>query len=217
MKLSELLFSKTKDLWIVSANKPFVIGMAKNTLPEELFKRYMIQDYLYICDYVGILCKIQDLADNNGDRDFLEKIINETRQEAERVHLPNLASLGITKDEVLGSAKLPAVSGYIGYMQNCLDEHGLLGGLTALLQCSWVYAFIGEEVSAAYPDEISKSRYRSWFESYSCQSYLDTNQMWIDMLDKSSTGMDDTARETMCRIFRQCAIYENELWDALFK
>ena len=42
------------------------------------------------------------------------------------------------------------------------------------------------------------------------------NQMWIDTLDKQLDGLDDKETERLCRIFKQCAIYENELWDALW-
>ena len=64
MKLSELFFAKTKELWDEAANKPFVIEMAKGTLDADLFKRYMLQDYLYLQDYIAILKDIWEIAEN---------------------------------------------------------------------------------------------------------------------------------------------------------
>lgn len=191
--------------------------MAKGTLDDGLFKRYMLQDYLYLRDYIEILHKIRDISDNEEITAFLCRIIEETGQEAERVHLPILSSLGITSEEIAKSSKIPAISDYIEFMRSIPVEYGLTGGLTALLQCSWAYAFIGNEMLKEYPDEIAASKYRSWFEAYTCQNYQDANRMWIDMLDKHSTGIDEKTAEDMCRIFRQCAVYENELWDALYK
>ncbi len=217
MKLSEILYSKTIELWKESTEKPFVVEMAKGTLADSKFRNYTLQDYLYLMDYVEILRKIKSLSKEEDITRFLSQIIEETLQEAERVHLPNIKKVGIREEEIEKSNELPAISNYLNYMENCLDEYGLLGGLTALLQCSWLYAFIGETVKDRYPAEIEKSKYRSWFEAYSCESYLDANQMWIDILDKQSAGISETETMKMCQIFEKCAIYENELWDALYK
>ena len=216
MKLSELFFAKTKELWDEAANKPFVIEMAKGTLDADLFKRYMLQDYLYLKDYIGILINIRDMAEDENTRAFLKRIIDGTIYETERVHVANMKELGITADDIAKSVKFPVINAYVEYMRECTDRYGLIGGITSLLQCSWVYAYIAEKVLKRFPDEIGKSSYGSWFEAYSCQSYLDTNRLWIDLLDELSEGADEKTADEMCRIFERCALYENELWDALY-
>ena len=190
--------------------------MAKGTLDEGLFKQYMLQDYLYILDYVEILRRIKDLADKEDVILFLSRIIEETLAEAERVHLPNMKKLGIGDDEIRESQEIPAVSDYLGYMQKCIDEYGLMGGLTALLQCSWLYAYIGENVTEKYAEEIATSPYKSWFDAYTSKEYICANQMWIDILDELGSDMEKDEVDQMCIIFKECAAYENKLWDALY-
>ena len=102
-------------------------------------------------------------------------------------------------------------------MSKCIDELGAIGGFTSLLQCSWVYAYIAEKAFKNYPDEINGSQYGSWFEAYTSEGYLTNNQMWIDLLDKKTEGLDEATIEKLCTIFNKCALYENELWDALFE
>lgn len=216
MKLSEILFSKTKELWDQSAEKPFVIEMAKGTLDKELFKRYMLQDYLYLQEYIGILKSIRDIAEDEETKAFLGKIVDGTAREIESVHMHNMEELGITREDIEKSRMFPVISEYNGYMRSCVDEFGLLGGLAALLQCSWVYAYIAEDAVRKHKEEIVKSEYRSWFEAYTCQSYLDTNQIWIDLLDEQSAGISEAKTAEMCRIFERCARFENEFWDALY-
>lgn len=217
MKLSELLFAKTKGLWEEASSKPFVIEMANGTLDKELFRRYMLQDYLYLKDYIRILKQIWETAEAEETKAFLQKIIDGTVDETERVHMANMKELGITGDEIEKSVKFPVITEYIDYMRKCTDEYGLLGGITSLLQCSWVYAYIAENCVRKFTKDISASGYSFWFEAYSCQSYLDTNQMWIDLLDELSAGTDEKTSDEMCRIFERCAIFENELWDSLYE
>ena len=217
MKLSERLYNRARASWDIAASKPFVIGMAKGTLDASLFRRYMLQDYLYLQDYIGILERILESADDEDIRAFLKRIIDGTVDETERVHLANMRRLGITDDEIARSVRFPVITEYVDFMSRCVDRFGLPGGITALLQCSWVYAYIGEKCISRYPGEIASSAYGSWFEAYSCESYLETNQLWIDLLDELSASADDDTAEEMCRIFDRCALYENELWDALME
>ena len=177
MRLSELLFAKTKELWDEAASKPFVVQMAKGTLDEGLFRRYMLQDYLYLKDYIGILKDIWEIAEDEKIKTFLKRIIDGTVDETERVHVANMKELGVTADDIAGSVKFPVITAYVEYMRECTDRYGLTGGITSLLQCSWVYAYIAEKVLQRFPDEIRNSAYGSWFEAYSCQSYLDTNRL----------------------------------------
>ena len=217
MKLSELLFSKTKDLWDQSASKPFVIEMAKGTLGSGLFKQYMLQDYLYLRDYIGILKQILNIAEDEKTAEFLRRIIDGTVDETERVHLAGMKRLGITDEDIAKCVEFTVITEYVDFMRKCVEQYGLLGGVASLLQCSWVYAYISAECMSKYSEEIAESEYRSWFEAYSCKSYIDTNQIWIDLLNELGTGIDDKTADELCRIFERCALFENALWDQLYE
>ncbi|MBR4089576.1 MAG: hypothetical protein IKK28_01700 [Mogibacterium sp.] len=102
-------------------------------------------------------------------------------------------------------------------MREQTREHGVLAGLTALLQCSWLYAYIGEKMTAEHSDEIAASPYRSWFDAYTCKEYTDANRMWIDVLDRETEGITGSTEKMLKNIFRTCAEYENRLWDELYE
>lgn len=217
MKLSDTLFLKTKDLWKESAEKPFVLAMAKGTLEEELFKSYTVQDYLYLMEYVEILKRIRSLTENAKVGDFVDALIEGILKEVESVHLPSIKKYGITEEEVKSCKKISAITDYLQYLTKCIDNYGYKGGLTALLQCSWLYAYIGETVSKKYAKEIASSPYRTWFEAYTSESYISANQTWIVIIDTLGIDPENEEAEEMSNIFRQCATYENKLWDALYE
>ena len=57
-KLSRRLYERVKELWPQYLRHPFVTQMAEGTLPVEKFRYYMLQDYLYLRDYVKIFAAI---------------------------------------------------------------------------------------------------------------------------------------------------------------
>lgn len=216
MQLSDALFAEVEDLWKEAAEKTFVREMAKGTLDEERFRHYMIQDYLYLQDYMDILNIILAHASDPGLRDFLQGTIEETRNETYRVHVPNMRKIGISDAELSRCSREKVIVDYVGYMKRQLEEKGLLAGLTAMLQCSWAYAYIGKTLTEKCPDEIAASPYLSWFEAYTCGEYVAANRKWIEVLDKEAEKTGEAERARLCRIFRTCAEYENRLWDDLY-
>ena len=217
MKFSEMLHAGADDLWREAADKPFVKEMALGTLPENKFRNYMIQDYLYLLNYIDILGFIRSQTGDENLRDFLLSVIKETENETYRVHIPHMRKIGVSDAEIEEAVRVPVISEYTGYMREQTREHGVLAGLTALLQCSWLYAYIGEKMTAEHSEEIAVSPYRFWFDAYTCKEYTDANRMWIDVLDRETEGINSDTAMLLKKIFRKCAEYENTLWDALYE
>jgi len=215
MKLSEELYKKAESIWIDAIRQPFLVEMAKGTLPEELFRNYMIQDYLYLTDYIDILNEAAGLSDDKETADFLSGIIEATRNETFRVHLSQMKKMGIGDDEVKNSLRSDVIKEYIKYLHKQMSEGGILEGLTALLQCSWNYAYIGQTMYEQYKKDIENSPYKEWFYAYSDSDYLFSNKLWIDMIDKKNQDIDSERADKLCKIFVRCAEFENSFWNAL--
>ena len=216
MKFSTVLFESVKDLWDQAANKPFVTEMAMGVLEEQGYRYYMIQDYLYLLEYIDILGSIYECSDDPELKEFISFVIEQTKKETMQVHIPNMREMGITDEEISACPESREIADYVNYMRTQVRNEGVLAGLTAQLQCSWVYAYIGMQMMKQYPDDISSSPYRSWFEAYTCDDYISANQKWIDILDEKAKGVEEEEARKLCRIFRTCAEYENSFWDMLY-
>ena len=217
MKFSTVLFESVKDLWDQAANKPFVTEMARGVLKEQRYRYYMIQDYLYLLEYIDILGSICERSDDPELKEFISFVIEQTKKETMQVHVPNMRDMGITDEEITACPMSREIADYTDYMRRQVRNEGVLAGLTAQLQCSWVYAYIGTRMMKQYPDEISRSPYRSWFEAYTCDDYICANQKWIDILDEKAKGVAGDEAAKLCTIFRTCAEYENSFWDMLYQ
>ncbi len=215
MKLSELLYNKVIRLWKEAADKAFVRDMAKGTLDRDHFRYYMLQDYLYLQEYRKILKSTLGHTEDKDLQLFLQHIIEETEKETYRVHVPNMRQIGIRDKDITDSRMADVLVEYTAYMKKQAHE-GLITGLTALLQCSWVYAYIGQVLREEYPDEINASPYRSWFDAYTCAEYVETNRRWIEALDRETENTASEERDRLCLIFEECARYENRFWDLLY-
>ena len=100
MKITDSLFIKVKELWDKASEKEFLIKMAKGTLEEDRYKRYMLQDYYYLLEYKNILERLLKLADDSEVESFIKMAIDVTVYETESVHLPAMKKLGISESSL---------------------------------------------------------------------------------------------------------------------
>lgn len=216
LKLSHRLYNSVQDIWPSYLEHPFVLEMAKGTLPPEKFRYYMLQDYVYLRDYVKIFAACISKADDFGLIRFFGENIMAVLDETERVHIPYMKRLGITDEEIESVTPHISNSSYSSYMICQAQSGTVLSGLVALLNCSWAYAYIGENMVKRFPDAVHHPYYGQWFSGYVCDDYLRTNQQLIDMVDSLSGGITPQEISRLCRIFRTCSLHELQFWDMAY-
>ena len=131
-KLSQRLHACVQDIWPRYLTHPFVTQMADGTLPTEKFRYYMLQDYLYLKDYVKIFAAILQKADDFEQIRFLSEELANTIDETFRTHLPYMQRLGVTQEEIRSARTHIDNSAYSHYMLCEAQAGDVLTGLVCL-------------------------------------------------------------------------------------
>ena len=146
VKLSQTLYARAEKIWPRYLCHPFVTQMADGTLPPEKFRYYMLQDYLYLKDYVKIFAAIIQKADDFEQIRFLSGELADTIGETFRTHIPYMKRLGITEEEIHSTRPHMDNNAYTHYMLWEAQTGDVLTGLVTLLNCSWSYAYVAEKI-----------------------------------------------------------------------
>lgn len=215
-KLSQRLHACVQDIWPRYLTHPFVTQMADGTLPAEKFRYYMLQDYLYLKDYVKIFAAILQKADDFEQIRFLSGELASTIDETFRTHLPYMQRLGVTDDEIRVRARTSTTVPTATICSARRRPGDVLTGLVTLLNCSWSYAYIAQEMVTRYPDALQDERYGAWFAGYVSEEYRQTNQALIDRIDALGTGIDEQRAQRLCEIFEKCCLFDLRFWDMVY-
>ena len=215
-KLSRRLYERVKELWPQYLRHPFVTQMAEGTLPVEKFRYYMLQDYLYLRDYVKIFAAIIQKADDFEQIRFLSGEMSDTIGETARTHLPFMKRLGITEEEIRLARPHMDNSAYSHYMLWEAQAGDVLTGLVALLNCSWSYAYVAEEMVKRCPDALCHENYGAWFAGYVSEEYRESNQALIDQIDRLGASADEETIQRLCGIFETCCRFDLRFWDMVY-
>ncbi len=216
MELSKILYESVEEIWKSYLEHPFVKQLGEGTLPPDLFRFYMIQDYLYLLEYskvfaLGVIkSKEEELM-----RKFASMVHNTLNGEM-NIHKIYMQRLGISKEEIKAAKQSLANRSYTSYMMEVSYNGDVLDVLIAILSCAWSYQVIGEH-HASIPNATQHPIYGEWIKGYSSEQYRKDTQELIDLTDKLGEGISQKRIEQLKTIFISCSRYEYAFWDMSYK
>ena len=175
---SDELRSAAAPLWEAQLAHPFVRGLGDGTLPEEAFRFYIRQDYVFLIDYGRLLALGAARAPRlDWMRRFatLAHSVLETEME---LHREFAARWGV---ELEGTRAAPATAAYCDFLLRtaALGDFGELAA--AVTPCMWGYAEIGRALAASSP----AARYREWIDLYASDEFAELAEWSRAVLDEA--------------------------------
>jgi thiaminase len=172
-------------VWRRYTHHPFATGMARGTLPEALFKNYLVQDYLYLTHFARTHAlaayKSRTMAAITASANIILHIEREMQ-----LHLSYCAEFGITKADLeeeglnhgAGTKKKInkeslACTAYSRYVLDVGQSEDWFALQMALAPCLLGY---GDTASRLYGEKESKTtaqgnKYWRWVENYVAEDY----------------------------------------------
>lgn len=104
MRTPERLLTAAVEIWQAYGEHPFVLGIQNGTLSKEKFRFYIIQDYLYLEDFVKTFAVGVAKAKSFQTANLFAKYISVINGELD-VHNGYLARLGVTQEEIASTPR----------------------------------------------------------------------------------------------------------------
>lgn len=98
--ITEEQFKAAKPVWDAQLVHPFVEGIGDGTLEVERFKRWVLQDYLYLKDFARLFAWAVAKADRLESMSWYATVLNLTLNTEMALHRAYAARFGITADEL---------------------------------------------------------------------------------------------------------------------
>jgi thiaminase/transcriptional activator TenA len=189
--------------WGAAVGHPFVAGLGDGSLPEDAFRFYIRQDYLFLIDYGRLLSLAAARAPRVSWMRTFAGLSSSVLETEMSLHREFAARWGIAD---LGSeVAAPATSGYCNFLLRTasLGDFGELAA--AVLPCMWTYA----EIGAALAVSASSERYREWIDMYASSEFAELAGWARSVVDEVSGDGMEAAFEASCA-------HEVMFWDAAF-
>jgi thiaminase (transcriptional activator TenA) len=157
--------------WPAYTKHEFVRRLARGDLPEAAFRRYLVQDYLFLLHFVRAWGLAVYKSDTLAEMRRAQALVAATLDVEIGLHIGYCRGWGLTEAAMAAEPEAPQTIAYTRYVL----ERGLAGDRldleTALAPCVIGYAVIAAERTADPATRQDGNPYRDWLDMYAGEDY----------------------------------------------
>jgi len=158
-------------IWPAYTRHEFVLRLARGDLPEAAFRRYLLQDYLFLLHFARAWGLAIYKSENLTEMRRAQSLVAATLETEIGLHIEYCRGWGLSEAAM---AQEPEALETIAYTRFVLDR-GLAGDRldleVALAPCIVGYAEIAAERMADPATRLDGNRYREWLNMYAGAEY----------------------------------------------
>lgn len=190
---------------------PFLAGLSEGSLPLEAFRRFLIQDGLFLRDFGRALALCGARAEATADLRLMCGHAADALDVERELHDHLADSLGIPAAEIAAARPSPTCLGYGAFLVRAAAVAPLGDALAALAPCYLMFRRAGEELAAEGSPE---PRYQSWIATYDGESFGAATDAFAAAVESVLGALDDARHASAIRHAIQAARYEWMFWEA---
>jgi thiaminase/transcriptional activator TenA len=199
--------------WEAYSWHPFVRGLADGTLPLAAFRRYLVQDYLFLVQFVRAHAlaafKAEDLAALREKSAAIAALLHEMT-----LHVGYCAEWGLDEAAI---AREPEAPETVAYTRWVLDR-GFAGDIldleVALAPCTVGYGEIALRIEASETRRRQGNPYESWIAMYAGEEYQALARSAAARLDRLGGTHGGGARfPALAACFAEASRLEARFWQ----
>jgi thiaminase len=193
-----------RAVWAAMAGHPFVLGLARGTLPDSALQAWVQQDRVFVMEERRVVATLRahglpSRLDNllaDLDRSLVLEADAFTRTAADRGFAPD-------------AEPWPVCLGYISYLR-CAAYDGVLEGLTALYAAERAYLDTWTAVAERSPAD---SAYHAWIRNWSGEAFRAFVASLGRDLDEVAGAPSPALTERLGVVFTGAARFELAFWE----
>lgn len=191
----------------------FCRRLSDGSLPLAAFRRYLIQDYLFLIHFARAkalaVFKAESIPAMVDKTNAIQAILAETS-----MHLKYCEGWGLSQAEVLGT---PESAETVSYTRYVIDR-GLAGDIldleVALVPCSVGYAEVALRILADPHRKVVGNPYQSWIDTYGAEGYQKLARAAAQRIDDLGVSHGGEARfPILSATFSEAARLEQRFWQ----
>lgn len=212
--LFDRLAAAAGDDWRAYTRHEFVRLLARGELPEAAFRRYLVQDYLFLLHFARAWGLAVYKSETLAEMRRAQGLVAATLDVEIGLHVEYCRGWGLSEAAMAAEPEAPET---IAYTRFVLDR-GLAGDRldleVALAPCMIGYAEIARERMAGPETRLAGNPYREWLEMYAGDEYQGLARDMAAALDEQFARRGGEGRfPSLAASFAVAARLEADFWQ----
>ena len=206
------LKSNSEKEWLSYTKHKFLKDLVSNKLSINKFRKYLLQDYIFLQQFLRILSLSCYKSKNYEDINRAVKFIISIRHEL-NLHINFCQKWNISLNKLNNIKALQANSSYTDYVLGIGKKGSNLDLYTSLAPCIIGYGEIGFNLSKI--KNWRKSKYKAWIQMYSSKEYQFVARENISYLELLFKKEKNGNFKKLLKIFKKATTLEKKFWSMI--
>jgi thiaminase (transcriptional activator TenA) len=193
---------------------PFVTGLADGTLAPAAFRRFLLQDRLFLEDFGRALALCGSRAADSADLRLMCGHAAEALQVERELHEHLVDRLRIRAEEIAATSPSPTCLGYGAFLVRACAVGRPADGIAALAPCYLMFRRVGTELAASGSPDAS---FAAWIATYDGDAFGQATDAYAAACERALGGLDEAARASAVEHALIAARYEWMFWQAAWR
>src|SRR5271166_2860976 len=157
--------------WPAYTRHDFVLSLARSDLPEAAFRRYLVQDYLFLIHFARAWGLAVYKSDTLAEMRRATRLVAATLDVEIGLHIDYCRGWGLSETAMAAEPEAAATIAYTRFVLDRGSAGDRLDLEVALVPCVVGYAVIAAERMADPRTRLDGNPYREWLEMYAGADY----------------------------------------------
>lgn len=212
MTFFEEAVAAAMPLWRAAADEDFLTGMGEGTLDRQAFLDYIVQDSLYLRDYLKAYAMALFKSQTLRQMQVFYSVLGYVNEGENATRLRYLSEAGLTDDDVDTMEKKPACAAYTDFLLRVAREEDVPEIVMAVMPCMVGYRFVFEELLRRCP-AVLEGPYAPLVRDYTAPEYAAACAEWTDFTNALCAPLPAERRAHLIDLFVQASAHELYFWQ----
>lgn len=200
-----------KPIWEQCLQLNFIKEMGNGTLSNKKFLDYIIQDSLYLRDYIKAHAMAIYKSRTLKEMQTFYSVLGYVNDSENATRLKYLKDNNLTDDDIEGFEKSPACKAYSDYLLDYAVNYDIPEILMAFMPCMLGYYEVFEFILKKYPN-ITNSYYKDFVSDYTSAEYKKSCDDWISFVNEICEPLDEERKNKLKDIYIESSLHELDFW-----
>lgn len=214
MSFFEKVIDRGQLIWDECADTPFVRELHTGCLSDERFRKYLIEDSIYLTDFARVIGGAIHHANSLEDIQMYYSVLSFVSGTECEIRQAYLAQFGLTDKDIAQMEAAEESRRYSEFLMRVVqfgDEREIL---MAVLPCVLSYSYIFRRLAKLPGGETSK--YRKFIEEYASDAYAETCKRWQEYAENKCSDLTAKEKEKLSCIFESSCRLELGFWRMVY-
>lgn len=210
---SEELRAANRENWEAATKHRFVDEIFRGAVPDEVMRRYLVQDYQFVDRFVALIGTAIATADRFEARVRFSQFVAMITSDENTYFQRAFDKLGVADVERQAPELSPATRAFQDLMGEAAREGSYVGALAVLCVAEWLYLDWADRPAAPLPEDFV---HVEWITLHSNDGFRGFVTWLRGELDRAGAGADEQSRRRAAELFRRAVACERNFFDHVY-